>query len=118
MEKEPIAVQDIKITGLRRYPQSLVQQELKKVHQAQTFGALLREVDDMKKALHQTDLFDDVRTSIGGDDAQNVRLTVALSEKKPYKLKIGATMSQDLAFLAGGLLIAAVTLWGLFRFYL
>ena len=30
MEKEPIAVQGIKITGLRRYPQALVQQELKK----------------------------------------------------------------------------------------
>ena len=42
MEKEPIAVKAIKLTGLRRYPQSLVQQELKKVHQVQTFGALLR----------------------------------------------------------------------------
>ena len=39
-------------------------------------------------------------------------------KRRRHKLKIGATMSQDLAFLAGGLLIAAVTLWGLFRFYL
>ena len=93
MEKEPIAVQDIKITGLRRYPQALVQQELGRVRQATTFGALLRELDDMKKALHQTDLFEDVWITVGGGDAQNVRLTVALSEKKPYKLKLGATTS-------------------------
>ena len=93
MEKEPIAVQAIKITGLRRYPQSLVQQELKKVHQAQTFGALLEEIDAATQNLNQTDLFDDVKTSIGGADAQGVHVTIHLSEKKPYKLKIGATTS-------------------------
>ena len=93
MEKEPIAVKAIKITGLRRYPQSLVQQELKKVHQAQTFGALLEAIDAATQNLNQTDLFDDVRMSIGGADAQGVHVTIALSEKKPYKLKVGATTS-------------------------
>ena len=93
MEKEPIIVKAIEITGLRRYPQSLVQQELGRVRQATTFGALLRELDDMKKALHQTDLFEDVRTTVGGADAQCVHVTIALAEKKPYKLKVGATTS-------------------------
>ena len=93
MEKEPIAVQAVKITGLRRYPQSLVQQELKKVQQAQTFGALLEAIDAATQNLNQTDLFDDVRMSIGGADAQGVHVTIALSEKKPYKLKVGATTS-------------------------
>ena len=79
MEKEPIAVRHIKITGLRRYPQSLVQQELSKVHQAQTFGALLAAIDAATQNLNQTDLFDDVRMSIGGADAQGVHVTIALS---------------------------------------
>ena len=70
MEKEPIAVKAIKITGLRRYPRSLVQQELKKVHQARTFGALLEEIDAATQNLNQADLFDDVKMSIGGADAQ------------------------------------------------
>ncbi len=86
-------MQAIKITGLRRYPQALVQQELKKVHQAQTFGALLEEIDAATQNLNQTDLFDDVKTSIGGADAQGVHVTIQLSEKKPYKLKVGATTS-------------------------
>ena len=93
MEKEPIAVQDIKITGLRRYPHSLVQQELCRVRAAQTFGALLAEIDAATQNLHQTDLFDDVKPSIGGADAQGVHVTIHLSEKKPYKLKVGATTS-------------------------
>ena len=70
MEKEPIAVKAIEIKGLRRYPQSLVQQELGRVRTAQTFGALLEEIDAATQNLNQTDLFDDVRMSIGGGDAQ------------------------------------------------
>ena len=86
-------MQAIKITGLRRYPQSLVQQELSKVQQAQTFGALLEAIDAATQNLNQTDLFDDVKMSIGGADAQGVHVTIHLSEKKPYKLKVGATTS-------------------------
>lgn len=92
MDLEPITVEDVTVQGLTRFPRALVQQELGKVRTAPTFGALLRELDAATFALHQTDLFEDVTTKIGGG-AQAIHITFELKEKKPYKLKVGATTS-------------------------